>query len=173
MKTQLCRVAAHVLLTSYRYLASLGALITVLTLSVDTFVQNAVKVVYQNDTTDGSYVYRTNSFSFSSYFDRGVGMEIPPSAMLVDLSYAMNQASNVSSAGLFQQDLAIQETAHSLVFSHWALTINVSKVKSPRTVQLSFILQIRASTSNTTMVWSIPPQCPGRRTRAPSKASAR
>jgi len=87
------------------YLASLGALITVLTLSVDTFVQNAVKVVYTNDTTDGCYVYRTNSFTFSSYFDRGVGLELPPSKMMVDISYAMNQNSNISSAGMFQQDL--------------------------------------------------------------------
>ncbi|KAH7417810.1 hypothetical protein BKA64DRAFT_738366 [Cadophora sp. MPI-SDFR-AT-0126] len=143
------------------YLASIGAFITVLTLSVDTFVQNAIKVVYQNDTTDGSYVYRTNSFSFSSFFDRGVGMEIPPSAMLVDLSYAMNQASNVSSAGLFQQDLVYCYTGNctfprfqSLGVDYQCVESQVSK-DSPAFVHSadqSFYLEYDSGVINSTTV---------------------
>lgn len=117
-------------LTCDRYLASPGAIITVFTLSVDTFVQNAVKVVYHNDTTEGCYVCRTNSFTFSSYFDRGVGMELPPSAMLADLSYAMNQASNISSAGLFQNDLISCVTGNCTFPRFQSLGVDYQCVKS-------------------------------------------
>ncbi|KAF2473179.1 uncharacterized protein BDR25DRAFT_129425 [Lindgomyces ingoldianus] len=69
-------------------LASVGAFITICTLSLDALSQNAVQVISVPSNTYGCYVARTNTFNVSSRFSQRK-KDLPPSDMLSAIYYAI------------------------------------------------------------------------------------
>ncbi|KAH8683240.1 hypothetical protein BGZ60DRAFT_215116 [Tricladium varicosporioides] len=127
------------------YLASIGALITIATLFIDTSVQNAIQLRLQNDTTNGSFIYRTNTFNFTTKFRRGFRKELPPSDMLSAITFAMMADVNVTTESPLWNNIAECYTGNCTFPTYQSLAVDYQCIET--TTRLENSKYIHASNS--------------------------